>query len=214
MQNKIAYWMLFLYFIAPYFVYGELSASMDCNDPCTVSAGSKIQVQWSDAPAGEQISVILGWRNSRTQGTRIVDVAAMDDVDGAVGSGTVSIYNAAPPGEYYYLLFMPSKTYSQQRTLGPFSITGGDANVSLINQPSTWKVELFCFAPCVGGSTPAYSGDWLRLQMSGTPSDIGLVDIWLYWGSSGVEPLLLDTPVNETMYVLLPWEDKAPPGGS
>lgn len=209
----MANWMLFLLFVAPYCVYGDFTVGMDCSDPCTVSAGSKMQLHWSDAPPGK-LEAMLGWRNSKTRGISIIDVTAMDPVDGTVGSATANIYSLAPPGDYYYWQFYPENNNSEQRTLGPFTITGGDTNVSLINKPSTWQVELFCFAPCVGGSTPAYSGDWLRLHLSNTPSDIGNVDVSIYWGDNYVTALLLDEPVNETMYVLLPWDDKAPPGGS
>lgn len=210
----MAYWILFLLLLAPYCVYGDLTVGMNCSDPCTVSAGSKMQVHWSDAPPGETINVILGWRNSQIQGVSLIDHTSNEPVDRAAGSAAVNVYSRAPPGDYYYWLFLPHTTNSQQRTLGPFTITGGDDNVSFINQPSTWQVDVFCFAPCIGGSTPAYSGDWLRLHLSGIPSDIGNVDVKLYWGTGYVTSLLIDVPVSETMYVLLPWDDKAPPGGS
>ncbi|KAJ8659237.1 hypothetical protein O0I10_004951 [Lichtheimia ornata] len=193
--------------------WGAFSASMDCSDPCTVRAGDSIPIQWVDAPPNEMVSAWLVWQSSLLHHTSSFVDVPMDDTDGAAGRGEAKIDIGVATGDYYYLRVQLKNHYNQDQTLGPIRIIGSnDTTPSSLITPETWQVRPFCYEPCSGGYSKVHSGDWLRLEMTGIPESTTTVTIELVWDMSTVTTLLFQEPVKDEMFVMIPWDEEAPPG--
>lgn len=195
--------------------WGAFSASMDCSDPCTVRAGDSIPIQWVDAPPNESVMVYLRWHSSLFRRLSSIVHHAMDYTDGAAGRGEAQIEPDVATGDYYYLTVHLKDHNDQQQVLGPIRIIGSNNTItspSITPTPETWQVRPYCYEPCSGGYSKVHSGDWLRLEITGTPELTTKVDIDLAWDTTTVSSLIFEKPVKDEMFVMIPWDEEAPSG--
>ncbi|KAI7884858.1 hypothetical protein K492DRAFT_191593 [Lichtheimia hyalospora FSU 10163] len=187
---------------------------MDCSDPCTVSAGDSIPIQWVDAPANDRISAWLVWRQSVSHHTGSEIDIAMEYIEtSGAGRGNAIIGSNVVTGDHYYLKVELSNNRDQDRVLGPIRVTSSNNTRPLYtNTPETWQVRNFCYEPCSGGSDNVHLGDWLRLEFTGIPEETRRISVSLTYYGSGVDSLLDREPIKDEMFVMIPWEDYVPPG--